>query len=291
MEEKLKELSRLITIVENDPVKGREIVSRLPRVKESPVVGITGNPGVGKSSIVDRLIGCYRSRGKTVGVVAVDPSSPFTGGSFLGDRIRMRRHFTDDGVFIRSMANRGSLGGVSDAVFDVIELMKAFDFDVIIVETVGAGQSEVEIAYVADTVLLVLAPGGGDEIQLLKAGIVEIADVFVLNKSDVQGIDALEISLRSVLELSEKEGWIPPIVRTVATVGEGIEDLCEAIDSHREYLIRSGELSLRRKRRVKKHVQHILIGEINRIMEDSDLEDVNALLERVIREICEGVRR
>ncbi len=286
----MRELSKLITIVENDPLRGREIVSRLEKREDVNVIGITGNPGVGKSSLVDRLTGCYRKRGKSVAIIAVDPSSPFTGGSFLGDRIRMKRHFTDEGVFIRSMASRGSLGGINDAVFDVVELMKAFDFDIVLIETVGAGQSEVEIAYVADTVLLVLSPGGGDEIQLLKAGIVEIADVFVINKSDLPGADALEISIKAMLELSEHTGWIPPVVRTVATTGEGVEELCDVVESHRRYLLKSKEITNRRIRRMKKHAQHILMNKLMRIMEDLNVGDLDLLVKETLREMCKEVK-
>ncbi len=281
-----RELSKLITLLENDPLKGREEIKKLEK-KDSIVVGITGSPGAGKSTLVDRLIECYRKRGKTVGVIAVDPSSPFSGGAFLGDRIRMKRHFTDDGVFIRSMASRGSLGGVNDSVFDVVDAYRAYGFDVILIETVGAGQTEVEIAYVAQTVLLVLSPGSGDDVQMLKAGITEIADVFVINKSDVPGADALELSLRAMMEISEWEGWIPPIIRTVATTGKGVEELCGAIEKHQEYLRESGEIEERMKRSVKKHAEHVLMNRMRSIMEgiEGGFEEV---LEETIRRLCSG---
>ncbi len=280
-----KELSKLITEIENDPMKAREILKGRD-LKDSIVVGITGNPGVGKSTLVDRLIESYRKDDLTVGVIAVDPSSPFSGGSFLGDRIRMKRHFTDDKVFIRSMASRGSLGGLNDAIFDVVNLMRAFKFDVIIVETVGAGQSEVEIAYVAHTVLLVLSPGGGDEIQLLKAGIVEIADIFVINKADQPGADALEMSIKAMLDISEIDGWKPPIVRTVATTGEGVDDLKKAIGDHRDYLIESGEMKKRMRRSLKKHAEHVITRKVKEILEKVEGEDVKDLIEKVVKEIC-----
>ena len=238
MEKDIKTLSKLITQVENDPLSARKIIKDLDK-KEAIVIGVTGPAGAGKSTLVNVMIKEYRKLGYKVGVIAVDPSSPFSGGAFLGDRIRMKQHFTDEGVFIRSMASRGALGGLNDSIFDVIELMKGFDFDVIIVETVGAGQTEIDIVFVAQTVLLVLAPGGGDEIQMLKAGIVEIADVFVINKSDMTGADALELSIRAMLEISERKGWRPPIVRTVATDGTGVKELIEKIQEHEEYLVES----------------------------------------------------
>ena len=281
----LRDLSRLITKIENDPIEGRKILKDMEK-KDSLILGVTGSPGVGKSTLVDRLIECYRKKGKTVGVVAVDPSSPFSGGAFLGDRIRMKRHFTDDGVFIRSMASRGSLGGLNDSIFDVVDAYRAFGFDVIIIETVGAGQTEIDIAYVAHTILLVLAPGGGDEVQMMKAGITEIADIFVVNKSDIPGADALVLSIRAMLELSEREGWIPPIVQTDALSGKGIEELCGKIDEHREYLLKSGEMKDRIRRSVKKHVEHVLMNRIRSILEDveGDFEDT---MKRTILKLCE----
>ncbi len=281
----LRGLSRLITKIENDPIEGRKILKDMEK-KDSLILGVTGSPGVGKSTLVDRLIECYRKKGKTVGVVAVDPSSPFSGGAFLGDRIRMKRHFTDDGVFIRSMASRGSLGGLNDSIFDVVDAYRAFGFDVIIIETVGAGQTEIDIAYVAHTILLVLAPGGGDEVQMMKAGITEIADIFVVNKSDIPGADALVLSIRAMLELSEREGWIPPIVQTDALSGKGIEELCGKIDEHREYLLKSGEMKDRIRRSVKKHVEHVLMNRIRSILEDveGDFEDT---MKRTILKLCE----
>ena len=281
----VKELSKLITKIENDPIEGRKILKDMEK-KDSLILGVTGSPGVGKSTLVDRLIECYRKREKTVGVVAVDPSSPFSGGAFLGDRIRMKRHFTDDGVFIRSMASRGSLGGLNDSIFDVVNAYRAFGFDVIIVETVGAGQTEIDIAYVAHTILLVLAPGGGDEVQMMKAGITEIADIFVVNKSDIPGADALVLSIRAMLDLSEREGWIPPIVQTDALSGKGIEELCGKIEEHREYLLKSGEMKERIRRSVKKHVEHVLMNRIRSAMEDLE-GDFESVMKSVLLKLCE----
>ncbi len=280
-----RELSKLITLIETDPLMGRENLKNMSK-KDSMVVGITGSPGAGKSTLVDKLIEYFRSNGKTVGVIAVDPSSPFSGGAFLGDRIRMKRHFTDDGVFIRSMASRGSLGGVNDSVFDVVEAYKVYGFDVILIETVGAGQTEVEIAYVAQTVVLVLSPGSGDEVQMLKAGIMEIADVFVVNKSDQLGADALVLSIRAMLEISERKGWVPPIIQTVATIGKGIKKLAKAIEDHHNYLIKSGEMEKRRIRSEKKHAEHIMMNKIREMIDNSRGNNLEEIMEDVKKGLC-----
>jgi len=288
MEKDMKTLSKLITRLENDPLSARRIIEDLDK-KKAMVIGITGPGGAGKSTLVNAMIKEYRKSGRKVGVIAVDPSSPFSGGAFLGDRIRMKQHFTDEGVFIRSMASRGALGGLNDSIFDVVELMRGFDFDVIIVETVGAGQTEIDIAYVAQTVLLVLSPGGGDEIQMLKAGIVEIADIFVINKSDMSGADSIELSIRAMLEISDRTGWIPPIVRTIATEGKGVKELIDEIQKHERYLIESGEIQKREKRRIKKHAEHILRNRINKILDESEGESVEKLLDETLRKICENL--
>ncbi len=280
-----RELSKLITLIETDPLMGRENLKNMSK-KDSMVVGITGSPGAGKSTLVDKLIEYFRSNGKTVGVIAVDPSSPFSGGAFLGDRIRMKRHFTDDGVFIRSMASRGSLGGVNDSVFDVVEAYKVYGFDVILIETVGAGQTEVEIAYVAQTVVLVLSPGSGDEVQMLKAGIMEIADVFVVNKSDQLGADALVLSIRAMLEISERKGWVPPIIQTVATIGKGIKELAKAIEDHHNYLIKSGEMEKRRIRSEKKHAEHVMMNKIREMIDNSQGNNLEEIMEDVKKGLC-----
>jgi len=283
-------LARAITLIENNPElifhieeKYKDTLSK----NTSHLVGFTGSPGAGKSTLTDAYVVKLRSDGKKVGIIAVDPSSPFTGGALLGDRIRMKRHFTDDNVFIRSMGSRGNVGGLNDAVFGVITLYKLYGFDYIIIETVGAGQSEVDIAYVADTVVLVLSPAAGDEIQLMKAGIMEIADIFVINKSDLEGAHILKVNLEMVLQFSESS---KPIVLTVATSGKGIEELHREIENHRIKLKDTGEINERAKRRIKKHAEVIINKSISEILSKQDLANfvqVSELVRDVIATFCQ----
>jgi LAO/AO transport system kinase len=246
--------------LDDGATEGREAIIKLfPKTGRSHIVGITGAPGVGKSSLINAITSKLREKGKTVGIVAVDPTSPFSGGALLGDRIRMQDHFTDEGVFIRSVASRGSLGGLSKSVNNVIRLLDAFGRDVIIVETVGAGQAEVDIVSVAQTVIVVLSPGYGDIIQMLKAGIIEIGDMFVINKSDLEGAHRAFEGLMSVLELSQqKEGWKPPVVETVATAQKGISELIETIERHREYLMKTKLINLRESKRVENELINLV---------------------------------
>ncbi|MGB9868079.1 MAG: methylmalonyl Co-A mutase-associated GTPase MeaB [Bacillota bacterium] len=240
-------LARALSFVEDREEGYQELLRAAhPLAGRARVVGVTGPAGAGKSTLVDGLIGEYRKRGSTVGVVAVDPSSPFTGGAILGDRIRMESHFTDEGVFIRSLATRGSLGGVSAATGDVITLLDAAGYDVIIVETVGAGQSEVDIMRLAHTVVVVVVPGLGDDVQAIKAGILEIGDVFAVNKADRDGAERTVAELQMMLDMKQNGGWRPPVVRTVATEGKGVEELWKAVEEHGEYLHRTGEYLRRR---------------------------------------------
>lgn len=235
-------LAKLITKIENDRHGSEDILRELYKENsETIVIGITGPPGAGKSSLTDRLIKEYRSLGKTVGIVAVDPSSPFTGGAILGDRIRMCDHATDPGVFIRSMGSRGSLGGLAPATIDVLNLMKSAGFDVLIVETVGVGQSEIDVMSIADTVLLVLVPGMGDDVQALKAGIMEIADIFVINKADKDGKERLAAELNMIINLNRHRlEWEPPVVETIATENAGTTELMEKIRSRGKWLENKG---------------------------------------------------
>jgi LAO/AO transport system kinase len=238
-------LAKLITKIENDRYGSEDILRDLYKENsETIVIGITGPPGAGKSSLTDRIIKEYRNLGKTVGVVAVDPSSPFTGGAILGDRIRMCDHATDPGVFIRSMGSRGSLGGLAPATIDVLNLMKSAGFDVLIVETVGVGQSEIDVMSIADTVLLVLVPGMGDDVQALKAGIMEIADIFVINKADKDGKERLAAELNMIINLNRHRlEWEPPVVETVATENKGTIELMEKIRDRGMWLKNKGVLA------------------------------------------------
>lgn len=233
----IRAISRAMTEIENRSPNARSLLQKLfPQTGNSYCVGVTGAPGTGKSTLVDRMAAHYRAQQQAVGVIAVDPSSPFTGGAILGDRIRMQGHASDAGVFIRSMATRGSLGGLSQAASDAALLLDAAGKKFVLVETVGVGQGEVEIARLADCTLVVLVPGMGDDVQNLKAGVMEIADIFVLNKADREGADRFEQQLRAILQLvPERNGWKPPIVLTVATENKGIDELARQIERFREH--------------------------------------------------------
>jgi LAO/AO transport system kinase len=256
-------VARLISLVEDAHPALREVMAALaPHTGRARVIGLTGAPGVGKSTSTAALVGALRARGETVGVLAVDPSSPFSGGALLGDRIRMGEHATDPGVFIRSMASRGHLGGLSWATPQAIRVLDAAGCDVILVETVGVGQSEVEIAGLADTSVVLLAPGMGDGIQAAKAGILEIGDVFVVNKADREGADATVHDLRHMISLGDRTApglWRPPVVKTVASQGVGVEALVEALDKHYAFIAANGELRRRRERRARDEIEWIAL--------------------------------
>src|SRR5215468_290253 len=260
-------VARLISLVENDSPLLREVATALaPYSGTAQVVGMTGSPGVGKSTSTSALVTALRKDGKRVGVLAVDPSSPFSGGALLGDRVRMQDHATDDGVFIRSMASRGHLGGLSAAVPQALRVLDAAGCDIVLVETVGVGQAEVEIASLADTTAVLLAPGMGDGIQAAKAGILEIADIFVVNKADRDGADQVARDLRYMQSLggrhSEPGAWRPPIVKTVAVHAEGMGDVLAALDKHRDWMERYGELQRRRQSRAAAEIEAIALGEL-----------------------------
>ncbi|NLL18981.1 MAG: methylmalonyl Co-A mutase-associated GTPase MeaB [Clostridia bacterium] len=277
-------LAKGITLVENgEPEKYRILAELHPHTGKSMIVGVTGSPGAGKSSLVDQMTKFYRKQGRTVGVIAIDPTSPFSGGALLGDRIRMQDNTLDPGVFIRSMGTRGSLGGLSRATKEVLTLFDAFGFDVIIVETVGVGQSELDIMDTADTVVVVLTPAGGDIIQTLKAGIMEIADVFAVNKSDLDGADRVVSEVNKTLDLSHGE-WRPPVVKTITLDGTGLDELLAEIDKHREYLISSGNLEILRQKRLKEEVTGIVLHKLEDMITLRFQQDrqVQGLLESVV---------
>jgi LAO/AO transport system kinase len=249
--------SRLMTIVENRQKGYREALRLvMPRTGRSHIVGVTGPPGAGKSTLVNELIKEYRKQGKTVGVVAVDPTSALSGGAILGDRVRMLGFTQDEGVFIRSMASRGQLGGLAAATADVVRVLDAFGRDIIIIETVGVGQDEIAIAGLADTTLLVEVPGMGDDVQALKAGVLEVADVIVINKADRDGADRLANHIKTTMRLlPHPEGkWMPPIVKTVASEGTGIGDLTGTVETHRAYLVERGLYDQERRVRLRVEV-------------------------------------
>lgn len=256
----VRAIARAITAIENHTPEAEEILGQLfPATGKAYLVGITGAPGTGKSSLVDRLAGFYRRRSLKVGVIAVDPSSPFTGGAILGDRIRMQGHATDDGMYIRSMATRGFLGGLARTTADVALLLDAAGKQQVLIETVGVGQDEVDIVQLADCTVVVLVPGLGDEVQAIKAGLMEIGDIFVLNKVDREGADRFELQLKAMLQIApERDGWRPPVVRTVATEGKGIEDLAAAIDKYRQHFASAGRGEAKHVARWKKRLLELL---------------------------------
>jgi LAO/AO transport system kinase len=254
-----RSIARLVSVVENDEPGASEAMRALyPETGRAQIVGITGPPGGGKSTLVNRLAGIYRERGASVAIVAVDPSSPFTGGAILGDRIRMRERFLDDGVFIRSMASRGHAGGLARATARVVNVLDALGTHVVLVETVGVGQEEVDVIRVVDTVCLVTVPGLGDDIQAIKAGVLEIADVLVVNKADRPGADETARDLAQMLSLAKDRPWKTPIVRTSAQSGDGLPQLVEAIDKHRAWSHESGEYLERRRAAARSEVEALL---------------------------------
>jgi LAO/AO transport system kinase len=282
-------LARAISLVEDDDPEGWEIVREVyPRTGKAAVLGFTGPPGVGKSTLLGAITKLERERERSVAVLSIDPSSPFTHGALLGDRIRLADHFLDPGVFIRSMANRGALGGLSEAALQTALLMDASGRDLVLLETVGVGQAEVDIIDHADTVVLVLMPGSGDSIQALKAGVMEIPDVIVVNKADHPLTDTMVREIKSVLALGPREGWQVPIVRTEATRGEGVHELVDKLAEHRAFIEAEGTLSERRRRNLMSEVLAIATFRMRRELEASVREDpdVRDLLNQVVaREI------
>ena len=328
-------LARAITYVENEYPESKEIMKRIfTKTGKAHIVGLTGFPGVGKSTLVSKLTEEFRKRGKKVGIVAIDPGSPFTGGALLGDRLRLdgmdsrKPLWTDPGIFFRSMSSRGRAGGLAAKTGDVVRLLDAFGFDIILVETVGAGQSEVDIIEVADTSVVVMMPETGDEIQINKAGILEIGDIYVVNKADLGGAEKVERWLKYMLSLDEesvqmlsqmthsdearvargefferRKGWNPPVVKTVADKGEGIAELADAIEEHFKYMKETGLIEKRRRERMKRELFEIVTDDIIKLVkEKTNYRDVIEKLvrneidpytaaERIVEEVLKGAEK
>jgi LAO/AO transport system kinase len=281
-----RSVGRVISLIENDAPSVEAIIRAIfPKTGNAYAVGLTGPPGAGKSTVVDELIRVVRGAEKTVGVVAVDPNSPFSGGAILGDRIRMMRHSADPGVFIRSMGARGHLGGLAIAARNTMMVLDAMGLDILLLETVGVGQSELEVAGAADTTVVVIPPGLGDGVQAIKAGIMEIADIFVVNKADHPQTARTVADIRDLLRMDMNMGeWIPPIVKTVATQNEGLEDLWIRIEQHRQYLMRSGALAQRRRRRLEREIRGIAESRLRRLVLEprTNTDEFHAVLTEVM---------
>ncbi len=263
-------IGRLISLVEAESSESKEIMKAIyARTGHAHVIGITGSPGAGKSTFVNRLISQFKAEGKKVGVIAIDPSSPFTGGAILGDRLRMQDHAVEEGVFIRSMGSRGNLGGISRGTHEAALILDACGFDAVIIETVGVGQSEVDIVKIADTVCLILTPGMGDDVQIMKAGIMEIADVFVVNKADKEGADKVAADVQVMLKMIGSREWIPPVALVSSNKNTGVDRVKEIILNHAKYLGESSEGRRRRYSQLEMEVETILRGEISAITERS----------------------
>ena len=273
----VRALAQLLSLVEDESPQVRSVIKDLlPDTGRARIIGLTGSPGVGKSTVTGALLRAFRAAGRRVAVLAVDPSSPFTGGALLGDRIRMQEHATDDGVFIRSMASRGHLGGLAASTPQAIRVLDAAGFELILIETVGVGQAEVAIASLADSVVVLLAPGMGDAIQAAKAGILEVADLFVVNKADKPDTQQVVRDLRNMIAMAERKdgGWKPPIVTTVAVKGEGIDELVRRLDEHWSWLNSAGELKKRRLARAREELTALAFAALRGRLAASRLDEL-----------------
>jgi len=280
----LRSIARAISLIENEAPHKESLLDELyPYCGKAQVWGLTGAPGAGKSSLLDKIITLERAQGKRIAVIAVDPSSPFSGGAILGDRLRMQRHALDDQVFIRSMASRGHLGGIAGATRDAVKVFDAAGFDLIIIETIGVGQNEIEIVTLADLVILVLVPGLGDEIQALKAGIMEIGDLYVINKKDLEGAVKLKTQVEYVLQFKNDSSLKNPLLMTSASLNEGITELVEAAERYYDQLQKSGRLAERRRQRLKREFREIIHAKIRQVVEvrygiESKIQDLTELV-------------
>ncbi|HTR47873.1 MAG TPA: methylmalonyl Co-A mutase-associated GTPase MeaB [Verrucomicrobiae bacterium] len=283
-------LARAISMVENRTPESIELLKALfPHTGNALLVGLTGAPGAGKSTLVDQIAREYRKRDKTIGIVAVDPTSPFSGGAILGDRIRMQSHYADAGIYIRSMATRGSLGGLASTTADVATVLDASGRDLVVIETVGVGQDEVDIVRLADVTIVILVPGMGDDVQTIKAGIMEIADIFVINKSDRDGAERVEREIRAMQSLATRhDDWVPPVVKTVASEGTGVTDLVQAIENYREYLRQSGLAQKRRAENWRMRLAEMLRDALYQRVLSSFMDDGKA--DRYAAEVAEHKR-
>jgi LAO/AO transport system kinase len=296
-------IARAITAVENGDALGRELLKRLfPASCKAEVIGITGSPGAGKSTLVEKLAGEYRRAGAFVGIIAVDPTSPFSGGALLGDRIRMQSLSSDKGIYIRSMATRGQLGGLAPTTYDVVTLLDAAGCDVVLVETVGVGQDEVEVARLADITALLLVPGMGDEVQTFKAGVMEIADLYVINKADRPGVDHIQQEVEAMLSMAPRaDGWRPPITTAIATTGKGVGEVWQALEQFRSFQEQSAGKEKRRRIHWRRRLlellrQHLFERVVRERLDDASLEqavddlfqqrvDPYSLVERIVEEL------